>query len=73
MKSDIKFRDCRFGGAEGMTRPKTLKYCATCKYYEVYTCACCNRDSEHVAGFVNMTGTCETWEEITEKDGVNDE
>lgn len=56
-----------------MNKPKTLKYCATCNYYEVYTGVCCNRDSEHVEDFMSMTDTCEVWEEITEKDGVNDE
>lgn len=51
-----------------MNKPKTLKYCATCKYYGVYTGACCNDDSEHVGDFMGMTDACEAWEEITEED-----
>lgn len=51
-----------------MNKSKTLKYCATCKYYGVYTGVCCNGDSEHVGDFMGMTDACEAWEEITEED-----
>ena len=56
-----------------MNKSKTLKYCATCKYYGVYTGVCCNDDSEHVGDFMGMADMCEAWEEITDEEDKQDE
>lgn len=56
-----------------MNKSKTLKYCATCNYYGVYTEVCYNDDSEHVGDFMGMIDTCEAWEEITDEEDKQDE
>lgn len=42
------------------------QYCSTCKWYEVYDGVCCNGDSENRAGFMDLDGSCEKWEELDE-------
>lgn len=38
------------------------KVCETCKWYETYTGACCNGDSDYCADYVSSMNSCENWE-----------
>ena len=38
------------------------KVCETCKWYETYTGACCNGDSDYRADYVSSMNSCENWE-----------
>ena len=38
------------------------KVCETCKWYETYTGACCNGDSDYCADYVFSMHSCENWE-----------
>ena len=38
------------------------KVCETCKWYETYTGACCNGDSDDCADYVSSMHSCENWE-----------
>ena len=38
------------------------KVCETCKWYETYTGACCNGDSDYCADYVSGMHSCENWE-----------
>lgn len=39
------------------------KCCATCKWHDDFTGACCNGDSEYRADFTGPEHVCEEWEE----------
>ena len=41
------------------------KVCETCKWYETYTGACCNGDSDYCADYVSSMNSCENWEVCT--------
>lgn len=45
------------------------KKCKSCEYYEPFTGACCNADSEWVADFKNEDDSCPQWIEIKEREG----
>ena len=38
------------------------KKCETCKWYETYTGACCNGNSDYCADYVSSMNSCENWE-----------
>ena len=38
------------------------KVCETCKWYETYTGACCNGDSDYCADYVSSMNSCENWD-----------
>lgn len=48
-------------GTGGLTM--LYKCCATCQWYDDYTGACCNGDSECRADFMDADDGCEEWEE----------
>lgn len=45
------------------------KACETCKWYETYTGACCNGDSDYCADYVSSMNSCEKWEGDTMEKG----
>ena len=49
------------------------KVCETCKWYETYTGACCNGDSDYCADYVSSMNSCENWEgdTMTKEDWQN--
>ena len=47
------------------------KKCKSCEYYEQFTGACCNADSEWVADFRNEDDSCPQWIEIKERESVD--
>ena len=46
------------------------KVCETCKWYETYTGACCNGDSDYCADYVSSMHSCENWE-VADNERVN--
>ncbi len=51
------------------------KQCANCKWYEEFTGACCNGNSEHRADFVDSDKCCKEWEgrsDLHERQGDED-
>ena len=38
------------------------KTCTSCQWYDDFTGACCNDDSEHRADFQDAEDTCPCWE-----------
>lgn len=40
----------------------TEQYCILCKWYDDFTGACCNGESENRAEFMDEFNSCEEWE-----------
>ena len=59
---DLKTEDGLDVTDDGSTDTLDTKVCETCKWYETYTGACCNGDSDYCADHVSSMNSCENWD-----------